>query len=51
MRADDEGFVNNPKKVQRMIGASEDDLKLLIMKRYILLFLVLQYKKTGSIFQ
>lgn len=38
MRADDEGFVNNPKKVQRMIGASEDDLKLLIMKRYILTF-------------
>ena len=38
MRADDEGFVNNPKKVQRMVGASEDDLKLLIMKRYILTF-------------
>lgn len=38
MRADDEGFVNNPKKVQRMIGASEDDLKILIMKRYILTF-------------
>ena len=28
MRADDDGFVNNPKKIQRMIGASEDDLKL-----------------------
>ena len=27
MRADDEGFLNNPKKVQRMVGASEDDLK------------------------
>lgn len=38
MRADDEGFVNNPKKIQRMVGASEDDLKLLIMKRYILTF-------------
>ena len=38
MRADDEGFVNNPKKIQRMIGASEDDLKILIMKRYILTF-------------
>lgn len=38
MRADDDGFVNNPKKIQRMIGASEDDLKLLIVKRFILAF-------------
>lgn len=38
MRADDDGFVNNPKKVQRMIGASDDDLKLLIAKRFLLCF-------------
>ena len=38
MRADDEGFVGNPRKVMRMIGASEDDLKILIMKRFILTF-------------
>lgn len=38
MRADDDGFVNNPKKIQRMIGASEDDLKLLIVKRFIIAF-------------
>lgn len=38
MRADDDGFVNNPKKIQRMIGASDDDLKLLIAKRFILGF-------------
>ena len=38
MRADDDGFVNNPKKIQRMIGASEDDLKLLIAKRFVLTF-------------
>lgn len=38
MRADDDGFVNNPKKIQRMIGASEDDLKLLIAKRFLLAF-------------
>ena len=31
MRADDDGFVNNPKKIQRIIGASDDDCKLLIM--------------------
>ncbi|MBD5464074.1 MAG: DNA replication protein [Lachnospiraceae bacterium] len=38
MRADDDGFVDNPKKIQRMIGASTDDLKLLIAKRYVLTF-------------
>lgn len=38
MRADDDGFVNNPKKIQRMIAASEDDLKLLIAKRFLLAF-------------
>lgn len=38
MRADDDGFVDNPKKIQRMIGASADDLKLLIAKRYVLTF-------------
>lgn len=38
MRADDDGFVNNPKKIQRMIAASEDDLKLLIAKRFVLCF-------------
>lgn len=38
MRADDEGFVGNPKKIQRMIGASDDDCKVLIMKRFILTF-------------
>lgn len=38
MRADDEGFVNNPKKIQRVIGASEDDLKLLIAKSFLIQF-------------
>lgn len=38
MRADDEGFLNNAKKIQRMIGASEDDLKLLVAKRFVLAF-------------
>lgn len=38
MRADDDGFINNPKKIQRMIGASEDDVKLLIAKRFIIPF-------------
>ena len=38
MRADDEGFINNPKKIQRMISASEDDLKLLIAKNFVIPF-------------
>lgn len=38
MRADDDGFINNPKKICRMIGASDDDLKLLIAKRFVLAF-------------
>ena len=32
MRADDDGFINNPKKLQRMVGCGEDDLKLLMVK-------------------
>ena len=38
MRADDEGFVGNPKKVMRMVGASDDDMKVLVAKRFILTF-------------
>ena len=38
MRADDDGFINNPKKIQRMIGCSDDDLKLLIAKKFIIPF-------------
>lgn len=38
MRADDDGFINNPKKIQRMVGASDDDLKLLVLKSFIITF-------------
>lgn len=38
MRADDDGFINNPKKIQRMIGSNEDDLKLLIIKGFVIAF-------------
>lgn len=38
MRADDDGFINNPKKIVRMIGASEDDFKVLIAKNFIMQF-------------
>lgn len=38
MRADDDGFIGNPKRIKGMIGASDDDLKLLIAKRFLLVF-------------
>lgn len=38
MRADDDGFINNPKKIQRMIGGADDDLKLLIAKKFVIPF-------------
>ena len=38
MRADDDGFINNSKKIQRMIGCGDDDLKLLIAKKFLLPF-------------
>lgn len=38
MRADDEGFVNSPKKIQRMIGASDDDMRVLAGKKFIIPF-------------
>ena len=38
MVADDEGFINNPKRIQRLIGSSDDDMKLLITKAYIIPF-------------
>ena len=38
MRADDDGFINNPKKIQRMIGASDDDFKVLLAKSFLIPF-------------
>lgn len=38
MRADDDGFVGNPKRICKLIGCNEDDLKLLLMKRFVLGF-------------
>ena len=38
MEADDDGFLNRAKRIQRSIGAAENDLNLLIEKRYILAF-------------
>lgn len=38
LRADDDGFVASPKKICKMIGCSDDDLKILISKRFIVSF-------------
>ena len=38
MRADDDGFVNNPKRIQTYVGASTDDLKILLAKHFLIPF-------------
>lgn len=38
MRADDDGFINNPKGILRAISCNEDDLKLLITKNFVICF-------------
>ncbi len=38
MRADDDGFINSSKKIIRMTGASDDDLKVLITKKFVIPF-------------
>lgn len=38
MRADDDGFVGSPKKIQKMVGCSDDDFKVLITKKFIIPF-------------
>lgn len=38
MRADDDGFVSNPKRIGRMVGASDDDIKVLISKKFVIPF-------------
>ena len=36
--ADDDGFVNAPRAIMRQSGATDDDMKLLIAKRFVLTF-------------
>lgn len=38
MLADDDGFVNAPRSIMRQCGASDDDMKLLIAKKFVLIF-------------
>ena len=36
MRADDDGFINNPKSIMRNVKCNDDDLKLLVAKQFII---------------
>ena len=38
MRADDDGFINSPKKIMKFIGATNDDMNILIMRKFIIPF-------------
>ena len=38
MYGDDDGFVSSPKRIMRSVGASEDDLKLLVLKNFVIPF-------------
>ena len=38
MRADDDGFVASPKRIIKLIGATEDDYKILIAKKFVIPF-------------
>lgn len=38
MRADDDGFVNSPKKIARLLGCGDDDARLLLAKKFIISF-------------
>lgn len=38
MRADDDGFVNSPKRIMKLTGATEDDIRVLVLRRFIIPF-------------
>lgn len=38
IQADDDGFLANPKSIMRAIGATEDEYKLLIAKKFVIVF-------------
>lgn len=38
MLADDDGFVNSPKAIMRQCGASNDDMNVLLAKKFLLMF-------------
>ena len=55
MVADDDGFVNSPKSVIRQCAATEDDLRVLIAKKFVIVFdtgvLVIKHWKINNYIQ
>ena len=53
MRADDDGFINKPKSIMRSCGGSDDDMKILIAKKFIIPFepalVVINHWKTHTL--
>ena len=38
MRADDDGFINSPRKIMKFVGATYDDMNILIARKFIIPF-------------
>ena len=38
MRADDDGFINNPKSIMRIVGCKDDDVNILLAKKFLIIF-------------
>ena len=38
IRADDDGFISNPRQIMNLIKSTEDDLKILLVKKYLIKF-------------
>jgi len=38
MRADDDGVIDNPNAIKRVVGATDDDLRILIAKKFVIPF-------------
>lgn len=38
LRADDDGFVSSPRKIAKMVNCSDDDMKILIAKQFLIRF-------------
>ena len=38
MLADDDGFINSPKSIMRQVGATTDDMNILVSKKFVLVF-------------
>ena len=38
IRADDDGFINNPKSIMRNVGCKDDDMRLLVTKKFVIPF-------------